>query len=83
MPCEEADVPLWDGPEAENEDDYPVEVDETVTCAQCGAEFHELSSVCPRCGHWRTGADRRQKRPLWWILAVVITAAALILLYVL
>ena len=55
---------------------------ETVTCAECGAPYHELASVCPRCGRWRTAEDRRQKRPLWWIIVALLAAVAFALVYV-
>ena len=56
---------------------------ETITCAECGTEYHELASLCPNCGRWRTAADRSQKRPLWWIIAAILAAAAVVLVYVL
>ena len=83
MTWRKSSKPDWDEPEAENEDDYPrANAEETVVCAECGAEFHELASMCPHCGCWRTADETRRKRPLWLIIAALVTAAAFVLMYV-
>lgn len=69
----------WSEQEFSGEDDRG---DETIPCAECGAEIYEDSVQCPHCGVYITDQSTTNlwtDRPVWWILLGLLGLVATIL----
>ena len=55
--------------------------DETIPCAECGAEIYEDSVQCPHCGVYVSDQSTNPwlDRPAWWILLGLLGLVATIL----
>ena len=78
-------MPYDDGPyefEACDHDDD--DVDDLVTCGECGAEVYALGDRCPKCGYWMVqgiGAEKldirrpyRNVKLIAWCLLLLFAA---------
>jgi uncharacterized protein (DUF983 family) len=51
-----------------------------IPCPHCGESMLEAADYCPSCDKWITSEDLPAKSHSWWIVAVVLIVAGMILL---
>ena len=44
----------------------------TVKCLHCGRSIHEDADLCPYCRHWQTDDPGPARKPLWFVLTVIL-----------
>jgi RNA polymerase subunit RPABC4/transcription elongation factor Spt4 len=47
-----------------------------VKCLHCGRAIHEDADMCPYCKHWQTDENHPPRKPLWFVVTVILLVGA-------
>jgi hypothetical protein len=77
---------VWPGQRGDPADEGPDERDlraaDDVKCVHCGRYIHLDSDMCPFCKMWQSDAVNRSRKPLWFVVTVVVLAAVLLVFWI-
>ena len=72
---DESEIQDGEPPDPDIDDD---ESSETEPCPYCGKPVYEHADACPHCHKYTSRDDSPTRKPLWIIIGVIVTVAAMI-----
>ena len=84
---DEDEMESWRGEPDDSMDEEPDAADlaaegGTVPCVHCRRPIHEDAEICNYCHHWQTDECHPPRKPLWYVITVVVVVAGIALVWI-
>ena len=76
----------WPSRRTDSSDEGPdgrdISGEDDIKCVHCGSYIHASADMCPHCRMWQSDEVTRSRKPLWFVITVLICAAAIVVFWI-